>query len=55
MARRLVKLDMSRILRTKALAWDWLMKEAVEQGMEKELKQLLDSAYSQTSPSKGYK
>ena len=57
MGRKLVRLDfdIDRLLRTKALAWDLIMEEAREQGMQKQLKEILNIAYSRTEPSKGYK
>ena len=56
MARKLVKLDITRLLHAKALAWDWMMETVTEYPeMEKQFKELLDCAYENTEPSKGYK
>ena len=58
MARKLVRLelDIDRLLHAKALAWDWMMETVTEYpGMEKQFKELLDCAYENTEPSKGYK
>ena len=57
MGRKLVRLDfdIDRLIDAKVLAWDMIMEEAREQGMQKQLKEILDIAYSRTEPSKGYK
>tara|TARA_Y100000004_G_C8948838_1_gene427517 strand:+ start:669 stop:842 length:174 start_codon:yes stop_codon:yes gene_type:complete len=57
MGRKLVRLDfdIDRLINAKALAWDLIMEEAREQGMQKQLKEILNIAYSRTEPSKGYK
>ena len=55
MARRLGKIDIGRLVRTKAHAWDWLMDQAREQGMQKDMAHLLNEAWNLTEPSHGFK
>ena len=45
MARRLIKLDMDRLLRAKATAWDRVMECQEDEEIRKELKRILNDAW----------